>query len=190
MSRFPARIVCHAILRIDLVPARVRELEATLRERCRQSEAQIVEFCVDFGEPKRRPEDYPALNYLRTGRADALLIVCVPSDEPLPPGDLLTSRCLSGFPAGWLAVPKLRELELLPPAIGARSLARQRAAALRERRFPCEVIARWLDAEGYAAPNVDPGHWTRGDVLKLLREVRATPQPRPDEPAATPAPPL
>ncbi len=183
MSRFPVRVVCHAILRIDLVPARVRELEATIRRRCQESDAQLIDFCVDFGKPKRRPEDYPALSYFRAGKADALLIVCMPSDEPLPRGDLLTSRALSGFPAGWLAVPKLREVGLLPPAVGSRSLAGQRAAVLRERRFPCDVIARWLDAEGYAAPSADPGHWTRGDVMKLLREARSVEPPTlPDEP--------
>jgi hypothetical protein len=188
MSRFPVRIVCHAILRIDLVPAQVRELEATIRRRCQDTDAQLVDFCVDLGTPKRRPEDYPALSYFRAGKADALLIVCVPSDEPLPRGDLLTSRALSGFPAGWLAVPRLREVGLLPPAIGSRSVAGQRAAALRERRFPCDVIARWLDAEGYAAPNTDPGHWTRSDVLKLLREARsANPTTLPDEPQSVPA---
>ena len=188
MSRFPVRIVCHAILRIDLVPAQVRELEATIRRRCRDSDAQLVDFCVDLGTPKRRPEDYPALSYFRAGKADALLIVCVPSDELPPRGDLLTSRALSGFPGAWLAVTKLREVGLLPAAIGSRSVALQRAAALRERRFPCDVIARWLDAEGYAAPNTEPGHWTRSDVLKLLREARSVQPPMlPDEPRGAPA---
>ena len=191
MSRFPLRMVCHAVLRIDLVPAQVRELESTIRRRCQDSDAQLVDFCVDLGTPKRQAEDYPALDYFRAGKADALLIVCVPSDEPLPRGDFLTSRALSGFPAGWLAVPRLREVGLLPPAIGARSLARQRAIALRERRFPCAVIARWLDAEGYAAPNTAPGHWTRGDVLKLLREARSIPPQTPHtehgEPDGAPA---
>ncbi len=72
-----------------------------------------------------------------------------------------------------MAVPRLFEGGLLTPAIGARSIARQRAIALRERRFPCEVIARWLDAEGCAAPSAAPGHWIRGDLLKLLREARS-----------------
>jgi hypothetical protein len=80
MSRFPVRVVCHANLRIDLVPARVRELEATIRRRCQESDAQLVDFCVDLGKPKRRPEDYPAPNYFRAGKADALLIVCMPRD--------------------------------------------------------------------------------------------------------------
>jgi hypothetical protein len=160
MSRLPVRIVCHAILRIDLVPAQVRELEATIRQRCWDSDAQLVDFCVDLGTPKRRSEDYPALSCFRAGKADVLLIVCVPRDELLPRGDLLTSRALSGFPGAWLVVPKLREVGLLPAAIGLRSIAAQRAAGLRERRFPCEVIARWLDAEGYASPNANPGHWT------------------------------
>ena len=130
----------------------------------------------------------PALSYFRAGKADALLIVCVPSDELPPRGDLLTSRALSGFPGAWLAVTKLREVGLLPAAIGSRSVALQRAAALRERRFPCDVIARWLDAEGYAAPNTEPGHWTRSDVLKLLREARSVQPPMlPDEPRGAPA---
>ena len=108
------------------------------------------------------------------------------AEHPLPFGDLLTSRALSGFPAGWLAVPRLREVGLLPPAIGARSIARQRAIALRERRFPCDVIARWLDAEGYAAPNTDPGHRTRSDVIKLLCEARSMqPETPHDEPQGT-----
>ena len=152
---------------IDLVPAQVRELEATIRRRCRDSDAQLVAFCVDLGMSKRRSEDYPALSYFRAGKADALLIVCVPSDEPPPRGELLTSRALSGFPGAWLAVPRLREVGLLPAAIGSRGVAAQCAAALRERRFPCDVIAHWLDAEGHAAPNTEPGHWTRSDVLKL-----------------------
>jgi hypothetical protein len=95
--------------------------------------------------------------YFRAGKADVLLIVCVYSDEPLLRGDLLTSRALSGFPAGWLVVRRLREVGLLPPAIGARSIARQHAIALHERRFSCSVIVRRLDAEGYAAPNTAPG---------------------------------
>ena len=188
MSRFPVRIVCHAILRIDLVPAQVRELEATIRRCCWDLDAQLVDFCIDLGTPKRRSEDYPALSYFRAGKADVLLIVCVPSDEQLPRGDLLTSRALSGFPGAWLAVPKLREVGLLPGAIGSRSIAAQRAVARRERRFPCDVIARWLDAEGYAAPNTELGHWTRSDVLKLLCEARSVqPLLLPDEPRGTPA---
>ena len=187
-SRFTLRIVCHAVLRINLVPAKVRELESTIRRRCQGSDAQLVDFYVDLGTPKRRPEDYPALDYFRAGKADVLLIVCVPSDEPLPRGDFLTSRALSGFLAGWLAVPRLREVGLLPPAIGARSIARQRAIALRERRFPCDVIARWLDAEGYAAPNTEPGHWTRSEVQKLLREASSIqPATLPNASKGTPA---
>lgn len=99
------RLVCHAILRIDLVPAQVRELQSTIRRRCQGSDAQLVDFCIDLGTPKRRPEDYPALECFRAGKADALLIVCVPSDEPLLRGDLLTSRSLSRFPY-LLAAPR------------------------------------------------------------------------------------
>ena len=110
MSRFPVRIVCHAILRIDLVPAQVRELEATIRRRCRDSDAQLVGFCADLGTPKRRPEECPALSNFRAGKADAQLIVCVPSDELPPRGDLRTSLALSGLPGAWRATSSLRKL--------------------------------------------------------------------------------
>ena len=110
MSRFPVRMVCHAILRIDLVPAQVRELEATIRRRCRDSDAQLVGFCADLGTPKRRPEECPALSNFRAGKADAQLIVCVPSDELPPRGDLRTSLALSGLPGAWRATSSLRKL--------------------------------------------------------------------------------
>ena len=156
MSRFPVRVVCHAILRIDVVPARVRALETEIRRRCQDSEAQLVEFCVDFWQAQAPPRGLAALNYLRSGKADALLIVGVPSDKPLPPGDLLTSRALSGFPMGWLSVPKLRELGLLPPAIGPAASPPSAPPPCASAVSPCEVIARWLDAEGYAAPTTTP----------------------------------
>ena len=50
------------------------------------------------------------------------------------------------------------------------------------------MIAGWLDAEGYAAPNTDPGHWTRSDVIKLLREARRIqPATLIEQPSDTPA---
>lgn len=49
----------------------------------------------------------------------------------------------------------LREVGRVSAAIDSRSIAAHRAAALRERRFLCDIIARWLDTEGYATLNTD-----------------------------------
>lgn len=37
--RFTMRVACHATLRIDPIPAQVRELEVTIRRRCQRSDA-------------------------------------------------------------------------------------------------------------------------------------------------------
>jgi hypothetical protein len=145
-----------------------------------------VDFCADLGGPKRRPEDYPALSY-----------------SPCWQGGCVADRLHAKrrVAAAWrstdfarcrdfrarLAVPRLREFGLLPAAIGSRSVACQRAAALREHRFPGDAITRWLDAEGYAAANTESGHWTRSDVPKPLREARSVqPLVLPDEPRGAP----
>ena len=44
---------------------------------------------------------------------------------------------------------------------------------LRERGFPLEAIARWLDSEGYVAPDRALSEWTHSDFNTLLREARA-----------------
>lgn len=187
MSRVPVRVVCHAILRMDVVPDRVRKLKQDVAQRCRDGDARLVEFVVDFGLPKTRPQDYPALNYLRAGAADVLFVVTVPVFAARPEGDLLTTKLLADrSPFAWIAVPALRALDLLPPAVGPRSFARPRALTLRERGFPLDAIARWLDSEGYVSPGGAAAEWTRGDVSKLLREARAqvADQPVPsDEPS-------
>lgn len=56
--------------------------------------------------------------------------------------------------------------------MGTRSVGSQRAAILRGRRFPCYVIARWLDCEGYTAPKTDAGHRTRSEALQVLRQAQ------------------
>lgn len=174
MARVPVRVVCHAILRMDVVPERVRRLREDVALRCREGDAQLVELFVDLGVPKTDPQDYPALNYLRTGAADALFVVCVPVFGHPANGDLLASKLLEDRRSfAWITVPALRALALLPPAVGPRSLARGRALTLRERGFPLDTIARWLDSEGYLAPDQGLGEWERDDVAKLLREARA-----------------
>ena len=163
-----------AILRTDVVPERVRRLREDVAMRCREGDARLVEFAVDLGVPKTEPHEYPALNYLRTGAADALFVVSVPVIGHRRDGDLLTSRLLADRSSfAWVTVPAMRALELLPPAVGPRSVARGRALTLRERGFPLDAIARWLDSEGYLAPDPALGEWTRTDVAKLLQEARA-----------------
>jgi hypothetical protein len=81
-----------------------------------------------------------------------------------PDGDLLASKRLADRSSfAWIGVPALRALNLLPPAVGPRSLARGRALTLRERGFPLDAIARWLDSEGYVAP--DPALEARSPAL-------------------------
>ncbi len=182
MSRFPVRVVCHAVLRIDLEPQRVRVLEAEVQRRCDEANARLTAFIVDLGAPKKSPEEYPALDYFRAGKADALMVVRAPLADPRSHGDLLTEKTLAGgLPIAWVPAYELRRLGLLPPAIDATSFARLRAAALRELRFPIEAIARWLDAEGYAPLQPQSDHWTRSDVQKLLRKPRHAAPPMPPD---------
>lgn len=165
-------MVCHAILRVDLVPADVVRLRGDVERRCAERAARLVDFVVDFGGGKRRAEEYPALAALRSGRADALLVVRVPGrcGDSRSSEDLLEARILpAGGTVAWATVPELRGLGLLPPPLGGTSLARQRAASLRDERFPYAAIARWLDSEGYAAPRKGRAHWTTADVVTLLR---------------------
>lgn len=187
MSRVPLRVVCHAIIRIDFVPSHLQKLEMDIRRRCAERGAQLAQFVVDFGTPKQAPYEYPALEYLRGGSADALLILRVPLLSDWRTDDLLASTALAdGQPMRWLTVPELRSLALLPGAIGPRSFARLRAVALRERKFPMDVIARWLDSEGYGAPINQAGHWTRRDVMRLLREENSADDPQLDHEADAP----
>ena len=171
MARIPIRVVCHAILRIDLVPAHVQRLQREVEHLCDGKGARLVEFVVDLGAAKRHAPEYPALSYLRNGVADVLLAVRVPVFDSRESADVLESAVLrNSQPIAWATVPALRRLGLLPAAVGLPSFARRRAAALRERRFPLDVIARWLDTEGYAAPAHAGDGWTRADVAKLFRQ--------------------
>jgi hypothetical protein len=60
MARVPVRGVCHAILRIDVVPERVQRLREDVARRCREGDARLVELVVDLGLPKTQPHEYPA----------------------------------------------------------------------------------------------------------------------------------
>jgi len=177
MVRVPLRVVCHAIWRVDVVPADVVRLRGDVERRCAERAARLVDFVVDFGGVKRRAEEYPVLAYLRSGRADVLLVVRVPA-----PGrrgdwrrseDLLESRVLpEGGAVAWATVPELRQLGLLPQAVGGASPARRRAASLRGKQFSYAAIARWLDSEGYTAPRRGRVYWTSADVVNLLRSAQ------------------
>lgn len=133
-----------------------------------------LDFVVDFGAVKGSGDEYPALSYLRNGRADVLLVVRVPVFDSRQSGDLLESLAKpEGQAVACLTVPDLRRLGLLPPAVGVPGMALQRAAELRGKRFPFAAIARWLDTEGYAPPSEVRGHWSRAEVVALLRSVEA-----------------
>lgn len=174
MRRVPIRVVCHAILRVDVVPAHVQQLRREMEQMCVAKGARLLDFVVDLGSAKDAAAEYPALAYLRNGVADVLLVVRVPIFDGVPSVDLLESTLLpDDRPIAWVTVPTLRRLGLLPAAVGLPSFARQRATELRGRGFPLDAIARWLDTEGYAAPaGAQPGPgdgWTRADVARLLR---------------------
>ena len=127
----------------------------------------------DVGTKKESLADVPALLFLHNGVADVLLVVRSADREAGRPRDALDALLLTEeSPIAWATVPMLRRTGLLPPAIGLPTFARQRAAELRARGLTLDVIARWLDTEGYAAPGADPrpDGWTRGDVARLLRE--------------------
>mgnify|MGYP000087111282 CR=1 FL=1 len=164
MRRVPIRVVCHAILRVDVVPAHVQQLRREMEQLCTAKGARLLDFVVGFGGAKEEA-DYPALTYARNGVADVLLVVRAPIFDGGPSVDLLEAALLPDErPIAWGTVPTLRRLGLLPAAVGLPSFARQRATELRGRGFPLDAIARWLDTEGYAAPaGARSGDgWTRG----------------------------
>lgn len=174
MARVPLRVVCHAILRVDLVPVHVQRLRRDMELRCEERGARLLDFVVDFGAIKGSVDEYPALSFLRNGRADVLLVVRVPVFDSRSSGDLLESLAMpEGQAVAWLTVPELRRLGLLPTAVSVPGMALQRAEELRGKRFPFAAIARWLDSEGYAPPSEARGHWTSAEVVALLRPADA-----------------
>ena len=87
--------------------------------RCEERGARLLDFVVDFGAVKGSVDKYPALSYLRNGRADVLLVVRVPVFDSRQSGDLLESLAMpEGQAVAWLTVPALRRLSLLPPTVG------------------------------------------------------------------------
>lgn len=143
--------------------------------RCEERGARLLDFVVDFGALKGSADEYPALSYLRNGRADVLLVVRVPVFDSRPTGDLLESLAMpEGQAVAWVTVPELRRLGLLPTAVSVPGMALQRAKELRGKRFPFAAIARWLDSEGYAPLDSRREHWSGADVAKLLRQAEGS----------------
>jgi hypothetical protein len=143
-----------------------------MEQRCEERGARLLDFAVDFGALKGSVDEYPALSYLRNGRADVLLVVRVPVFDSRSSGDRLESLAMpEGQAVAWLTVPELRRLGLLPSAVSVPGMALQRAEELRGKRFPFAAIARWLDTEGYSPPDSRREHWSGADVAKLLREA-------------------
>lgn len=172
MRRVPIRVACPAILRPDAEPASVQSLRREIDRLCQMRGAMLLDFVGNVGEVKQSLDDIPALLYLRNGVADVLLVVRSADRDGERPRDALDALLLTEeSPIAWAAVPMLRRLGLLPPAVGLPTFARQRAVELRGRGLTLDVIARWLDTEGYEAPGDDPSAdgWTRTDVAKLLR---------------------
>ena len=171
MRRVPIRVVCHAILRPDAESASVQALRREIERLC-QMRGAILFLLGDVGTKKESLADVPALLFLHNGVADVLLVVRSADREAGRPRDALDALLLTEeSPIAWATVPMLRRTGLLPPAIGLPTFARQRAGELRARGLTLDVIARWLDTEGYAAPGADPSHdgWTCGEVAEMLR---------------------
>src|SRR5689334_22138815 len=117
MSEQPLRLVVHAIIRIEIFPALVKRLKDQIAALCDQQGMVLADFFIDIGVPKRRPEDYPALDVLRRGQADVLLVSRTPLFSKGKRRDLLERLCLPvDQPIALVPVARLRELELLPPA--------------------------------------------------------------------------
>ncbi len=141
-----------------------------MEQRCAERGARLLDFVVDLGAVPGSADEYPALSYLRKGQADVLLVIRVPVFGSQPSGDRLEALAMpAGRAVAWLTAPALRRLGLLPAAVRAPGMARQRAEELRDKCFPFAAIARWLDSEGYAAPDSRREHWRGTDVAKLLR---------------------
>lgn len=115
MSQPPLRLVVHAIIRIEIFPALIKRLKDQIAGLCAKQGMVMTEFFIDVGVPKRRPEDYPALDVLRRGQADILLVSRTPLFSKGQRRDLLERLCLpDDTPIALLPVTRLRELGLLP----------------------------------------------------------------------------
>jgi hypothetical protein len=116
MSSTPLRVVVHAVIRIEILPTLIRDLKAQLGRTFAKQGLVFVDFCVDLGVPKQRPEEYPALELLRRGEADALIVSRTPMFGKTDRRDLLQRLCMpDDVPIALLGVEELRELGLLPP---------------------------------------------------------------------------
>ena len=165
-------MVGHAVLRPDAESASVRALRCEVERLCQAQGATLLDFVGEVGAARQSLADIPALLYLRNGVADALLAVRRADRDREQPRDVLDAVLLTEeSPIAWATVPTLRCVGWMPPAVVLPTFARPRAAELRAVGLTLEVIARWLDTEGYAALSSDGSldGWTRTDVARLLR---------------------
>ena len=115
MSAAPLRVVVHAIIKIEITPSLIRNLKAQLARVFASKGMIFADFCIDLGVPKQSPEEYPALELLRRGEADALIVSRTPMFEQVDRRDLLQRLCLpDDMPIALLGTEHLRELGLLP----------------------------------------------------------------------------
>ncbi len=71
----PLRVVCHAVLRIDLVPASVQRLRRDVESLCAQKGAQLIDVLVDAVESKEPRDRLSDAGASANGLADVLLVV-------------------------------------------------------------------------------------------------------------------
>ena len=160
---------------IVVLRPRPRALETEIRRRCQDSRPSLSSSLSTSASPSAAPRTTPALNYLRSGKGRR------PADHRCPERQAAATR----RPAD-LARPVRLPDGLAPRPQAARAgpaAARHRPRSLppsarhpaRAPLPPCEVIARWLDAE--AAPTTTPATTPAPTSSNLRHRKPAPPAP-------------
>lgn len=143
-------------------------LRADMLALCAKEDLHLVDVVIDYGPPKRRPEEYPALARVAQGEADGVLVTrsCfVPQVRVI---DRLERLCAGE--STWLPRDVLAEAGMLPrqtrDAPRRRPGVKRRAVILRASGLGLAQIGHVLMAEGYRAPSGIP--WSARSIAKLL----------------------
>ena len=162
----PLRVVVHAIFKTDITPPLIQDLKDHLAKTFAKQGLLFEDFCIDLGTAKQRPEDYLAIELLRRGYADALIVTRTPMFGQTDARDLLQRLCLpDDKPLALWTAEQLRELGLLPVQKPDAD-AGQRAMALRAEGLPLRDIGMRLSGEGFRTPR--GGRWSAQAVGRLL----------------------
>src|SRR5262249_22494053 len=103
------------------------QLQAQLGQHCKENGYWPVDMYIDRGPPKGQFSDYPVLQSLVTGDAEALVVVRTPGYRRDGVADWLEATCPAGsFVRLWVA--ELCAEGLLPASAAHRSRARRTAA--------------------------------------------------------------